>query len=108
MSKRHELVHIENKPTLEQLLQLIRRDPKITYNNRRRMMSAVSGLVKHAGVDPRTARATFGDCREPLNAIEPAAARITRGHYINIRTYLRIALPPTPSIFCPRPSSARH
>jgi integrase len=78
-------------PTLSQLLQLIKSDRCVSYNNRRRMTAAVSGLIKHAGVDPKTTHATFSECREPLNAIEPAAARITPGHYAHIRTYLRAA-----------------
>lgn len=78
-------------PTLDQLLRRVRDDQDLTYNNRRRMVAAVNGLIKHAGLDPRKTRATFRNCRDPLNSIEPAAAGITRGHYVNIRTYLRIA-----------------
>lgn len=91
MGRLHATDKAPDVPTLEQLLQLIRADRQLTYNNRRRMTSAVSGLIKHAGVNPRTTRATFRACREPLNAIEPVAARISHRYHVIIRTYLRLA-----------------
>lgn len=55
------------------------------------MVSAVNALIKHAGINPNTTHATFRECREPLNSIEPVAARIRPGTYMTQRAYLRVA-----------------
>lgn len=79
-------------PTLHQLLLAVRADPDLPKNSRGTMINAVRSFVKYADLNPMTTKASLIHCREALFRVEPAAIGITRAHWMNVKSALRLAI----------------